>query len=166
MDDLLTIGKINENGVNYKPVSIDVVELSRKVITNYNGIQLDGREIQLKVQGVKRDLELDPVLMEHVFSALISNAFKYSMNKPSPVLIIKFLKGETEILIRDFGIGIPADELKHIHDPFYRASNAIDIEGTGLGTAIIKEYVETNLGELEIDSKVNEYTEFKIVFKN
>ena len=55
--------------------------------------------------------------------------------------------------------------LSRLGKPFFRASNVIDIEGTGLGTSIVKEYVEVNKGVLIIESKLNEFTEFSLIFK-
>lgn len=168
MDDLLTVGKINENGINFKPIKIDIISLCEKLIFNYDAIQEDGRFVEFKIKGRRKDVLLDPVLMEHVLSALISNAFKYSLDslkKRNPILRINFQKDELEITVKDFGIGIPMEDVDHIHEPFFRASNVIDIAGTGLGMSIVKEYVEINNGEVSIKSKLNEYTEFKLVFK-
>ena len=49
-------------------------------------------------------------------------------------------------------MGIPTKELDMLFDPFFRASNALDIPGTGLGTAIVKEYTEVNNGTVRIES--------------
>lgn len=166
MDDLLTIGKINENGINFRPIPIDIVRLSKKVAKGYDDIQNDGRILSIVERGVRRKVMLDPTLMEHVLSALISNAFKYSKNAGNPIITLSFLKNEFHLTIKDFGIGIPYDEIGHIHEPFFRASNAIDIPGTGLGTSIVKEYVEINKGQLYLTSEKNKFTEFKLVFKD
>ena len=165
MDDLLTIGKINESGINFKPIFINIVSLCQKIINSYNDIQSDGRVIEFEINGNQKGVFLDPVLMEHVLSALISNAFKYSDNRPNPILIINFLESEFQIRVKDFGIGIPKEEIQYIDEPFFRASNAIDISGTGLGTAIVKDYLDASGGELIIDSELNEYTQFKLLFK-
>lgn len=165
MDELLTIGKINENGINYNPKLIEIDKLCQKIILSYNDIQTDKRVLNLKINGNIEDVFLDPILMEHVLSALISNAFKYSLNRPNPILTLTFSEKELSISIKDFGIGIPEQDIEHIHEPFFRASNAINISGTGLGTSIVKEYVEINKGELKIISKLNIQTEFILVFK-
>jgi len=59
-------------------------------------------------------------------------------------------------------MGIPDKYLKNLFTPFFRASNVLDIPGTGLGTSIMKEYIEINNGTLEIRSEVGKGTTVEI----
>ena len=54
----------------------------------------------------------------------------------------------------DQGIGIPAESLPHLYEPFYRAKNTGDIGGTGLGMAIVKESVDFHQGTIHYASNV------------
>ena len=162
MDDLLTIGKINENGVDFQPNDTDVVLLVNKIAEYYNSIQVDSRKLNIIINGEKEDIYIDPKLMEHALSALISNAFKYSQGFQSPEVIISFYTHYTEFIVKDYGVGIASKDVELIFEPFFRASNALNIEGTGLGTTIIKEYLEINNGTIQIKSELNKGTEFII----
>ena len=57
--------------------------------------------------------------------------------------------------ITDHGIGIPKEDIKHIFEPFQRASNTESIKGTGLGLAIVKRCIEMHSGSIEIKSTMN-----------
>jgi signal transduction histidine kinase len=165
MDQVLILGKINEDIV--KPIlePTDLVELCKSISKTYDKIQLDGREIKLAVNGRPETIMLDTKLMQEALSNLISNALKYSINKPSPLVTIKFNKNDVQISIKDEGMGIPEGDLIHIFEPFYRASNVADLSGTGLGTVITKEYIELNGGTITVKSELNKGSEFIIKFK-
>lgn len=164
MNDVLILGKITVGGVVPEFQLSDVVGLTSDVVNKFNLIQEDGRKAALQVTGENNDLNLDRKLFEHSFSNILSNAFKYSIEKPAPIVRVNFEKNNVNIEIEDFGIGIPKEELNSLFDPFFRASNAVDIPGTGLGTSIIKEYTEVNNGVINIESEVGKGSVFTLTF--
>jgi signal transduction histidine kinase len=72
--------------------------------------------------------------------------------------------GWIEILIEDNGPGIPADDLAHIFEPFYRGRRATDdqIQGTGLGLSLAKKIVEAHGGTIQVTSRVDVGTTFTL----
>ena len=66
------------------------------------------------------------------------------------------------IEVKDSGIGIPKEAQKELFTKFYRANNAINIQGTGLGLHIVKRYVELLDGSLSFQSHENVGTTFTI----
>jgi signal transduction histidine kinase len=66
------------------------------------------------------------------------------------------------LTVKDNGIGIPENEQKHLFERFYRANNAANIQGTGIGLNIIKKYIELLNGNITFTSKLNEGTTFTI----
>ena len=166
MDDVLILGKINSGGIVAKSQPIDMIELCEDVSNNYNEIQEDGRMIKFEQSGIARLITLDSKQMEHVISNLLSNALKYSPAEESPILLLSYHKSKVLISVKDKGMGIPEQDLKHLFEPFYRASNVGEISGTGLGSTIAKEYVELNGGTISVKSEMNVGSEFIIEFKN
>ena len=69
-----------------------------------------------------------------------------------------------QIEVADTGIGIPADEVEHVFDEFFRASNAKKREkdGTGLGLSIVKRIVERHGGRISAESKEGQGTKFTV----
>ena len=92
---------------------------------------------------------------------LISNAFKYS-EELNPKLNVNYKEEGVEITVKDYGIGMSQEDLKNIFLPFHRADNVANIEGTGLGLTIVKEYVELNDGEIEVQSELKQGSTFSI----
>lgn len=164
MNEVLILEKINIGKKPPKTETVSLLELCKEVTGNYNQIQPDGREMLLTVNGLSRTIEVDPEQIEHALSNLISNAFKYSLGKRSPELTIDFNPKSIQVTVKDYGLGIPSDEMEHLFEPFYRASNVHEVSGSGLGTAIAKEYIEMNNGSVSVSSKQNKGTEFVITF--
>jgi PAS domain S-box-containing protein len=165
MDDVLIMGKLNEGGFVTELKPTDVIALCNKIITNYNDIQEDKRTTELYVTGKPVSVLLDSKLIEHAFSNILSNAFKYSIGKKSPSVDIVFDSEKVKISIKDYGMGIPKEDIKHLFKPFFRASNTIDISGTGLGSTVAKDYIELNNGILIVNSEIGVGSEFSIEFK-
>lgn len=102
-------------------------------------------------------------LLHLAISNLINNACKYSNNQVVTVSI-GITDNKVNIVIKDMGIGIPNDDLKYIYDPFFRASNAREYEGYGIGLPLTRNIVRLHKGELHISSKINEGTTVEISF--
>lgn len=98
-------------------------------------------------------------LMTIAMRNLVSNALKYSDGKPVTVTIAKPF-----VRIEDHGIGIPVQDLKHIFEPFYRASNATAISGHGIGLALAREILDKFHATVSVVSHPGESTCFTIRF--
>jgi signal transduction histidine kinase len=64
--------------------------------------------------------------------------------------------------VRDWGIGIPADEVSRIFDRFYRARTATGIAGTGIGLNVARHIMQMHGGKIHVDSRVGEGSTFTI----
>ncbi len=103
---------------------------------------------------------------EELISSLLLNAIRYTPDNGKIDLVVKDKYDKVLIEISDSGIGIPQDEIAHIFDEFFRASNAKKYKphGTGLGLAIVKEIVQLYGGEIRVESKLNIGTTFFVGF--
>jgi two-component system sensor histidine kinase KdpD len=102
------------------------------------------------------DLPMIPVdltLFAQVFVNLLDNAVKYS--QPETPIEIRACRSNqcVQITIADHGIGIPADDLPHIFEKFYRASTADGQGGSGLGLSICQGIVEAHGGSIEVQNR-------------
>lgn len=103
----------------------------------------------------------DAELLKIALSNIIENAIKYS-NQNSH---IEIELSKQFVCIRDFGIGMDANEITKIFDKFYRVkSNRHTAKGFGLGLAITKNILQLHNFEIKITSEINKGTEFKILF--
>jgi signal transduction histidine kinase len=73
-------------------------------------------------------------------------------------------EGQARLAVSDTGIGIPADELPHIFDEFFRGAQAKEAvpHGTGLGMTIVKRVVEMHGGDIDVDSRPGQGTTFRV----
>jgi len=99
-----------------------------------------------------------------VLGNLVGNAIKYVQAGGRVGVDVKQQGDLVQILISDNGIGIPADELPHIWDEFYRGRNARNagITGTGLGLSIVKHFVERFGGLIQVESKEGKGSTFTV----
>jgi signal transduction histidine kinase len=100
-------------------------------------------------------------LLRLAINNIISNACKYSNNRPVTVSLLAENK-RVIIAIKDQGIGIPQTELQHIFEPFFRASNAHEYEGHGVGLPLTLNIIRLHKGSLGISSEVGAGTEIKV----
>lgn len=93
---------------------------------------------------------------------IIDNAVKYSRPGGEVKVSMIKMKNEIEIKVVDQGIGMPKEDIVNIGRRFYRAKNIGNIEGTGLGIAIVKKILNIYNGKLLIESKIGEGSTFII----
>ncbi len=105
-------------------------------------------------------IDSDAELLRIAIRNLVSNAVKYSNGKAVTVTIRR-----PELMIEDKGMGIPESELKKIFQPFYRASNARDVSGRGVGLALSKSILERLGADITVTSHLENGTTFKISFQ-
>ncbi len=161
MSDILTIGKIEEGKVPSIKEDVDMSSLIIELLSSYFNNRTDNRIVKFNNNCSPSKLFIDKRLISHAIINLLTNAFKYSASNPT--LNLHENSNSIFIEIIDNGIGIPKSELDNLFQSFYRASNARNIEGTGLGLVIVKEFVNINGGEIYVDSEINKGSKFTIV---
>jgi signal transduction histidine kinase len=109
---------------------------------------------------------LDPVFIRHILNNLLSNAIKYSRENGVVALSISVNKTHIAITVKDKGIGISKEDQKHLFERFFRASNTVGIQGTGLGLHIVKHYVDMLHGQIKMNSELDKGTEIVVEFIN
>ena len=104
----------------------------------------------------------DQMLIEQVFSNLISNAIKYSPNNPK-ISIEGIIKNQEFIIsIIDNGIGISELDIKKLFNKFFRSKNSNDIGGTGIGLYLAKQLISLHDGKISVISKLNQGSKFTV----
>ena len=108
------------------------------------------------------DMKTDKNILRNILYNLISNAIKYSEAGTKVRCTLTIQEGVVQIVIADEGMGIPAEDQKHIGSRFFRASNAVNVPGTGLGLNIVLSYLHTLKGTLRFESEQGKGTTFYI----
>mgnify|MGYP002279804116 CR=1 FL=1 len=163
MNNILVLGRTEADKIPFEPEETDLRTEIEKIIRMDYAPWQDGRTVSVAVQGEERPVFVDINLMGHIVNNILSNAFKYSKDQPSPQLTIHFNSEDFKIEVRDFGIGIPDEEKSQLFQSFFRAENTINIEGTGLGLVILKQFVEVHSGTVNIESEEGKGTTVTVI---
>jgi len=112
--------------------------------------------IRFNPPSVKIPVSVDPGQIRTVLKNILENALKYASHQKEPVSVEVFgTSSQATLRISDRGIGIPADELTRIFEPFYRVDKSRDREtgGFGLGLSICKNIIEAHDGRIDMESE-------------
>jgi PAS domain S-box-containing protein len=153
LNDFLSLGKLEEGKLEVVAETVPLHKFIHEVIEEVQPSLKEGQHIDLTLLKDK-SITTDVRILRNILFNLLSNASKYSSPGDSIRLICTPTDDRLRISIEDTGIGIPPEEAKHLFARFFRASNATNIQGTGLGLHIVKRYVELLQGELTFSSEV------------
>ena len=163
VSDLLTLVNI-DNGTKLNLSALDIGALLQEQVRRLaplareNGIEMDcaARE-QLEVNG-------DTLKLQQVLYNIIDNAIKYTPRGGEVHCALNRSGKNAVIRVSDTGVGIPAEDLPHIFDRFYRVDKARSREtgGTGLGLSIVKQFVNLHGGTIDAKSTFGKGTTFII----
>lgn len=162
LNDFLSLSKLEEGEVVATPERFDLVSFSNSLISEANIGLRKGQQIKIATNGENLLVNLDKKLLSHIINNLLSNASKYSPEDSIIDLKLYNKKNTVTIEVKDQGIGIPKEEQARLFSRFFRAKNAANIEGTGLGLNIVKQYTELMGGTIGFKSDINKGTTFLV----
>lgn len=170
--DLLDISKVEDGRMKNNPKIINVNEFLKDI---FDGLATKASEKQLNyifmpdIVGESKEKSLQPIFyanidpdhFREVVSNLIENAIKYT---PSGEVVVNITGDDKQISVsvKDNGIGIPAEDIPHLFQKFYRVDNSDtrEIGGTGLGLYLSRRLAEAMSGNLRVESKYKEGSTF------
>ena len=153
-----------EDEVDFADVVVESVQAVREKDPSNSVI------ITTEIAPVSFLIKGDRLRLEQIVLNLVGNAVKFSKRFSVVHVALQYAQNENgefssaELIVKDSGIGIPADEIPQLFTRFYRASNAEKalIPGTGLGLSIVHQFVEDHGGSISVDSVVGEGTIFTV----
>ena len=166
LNDFLSLSKLDEGELVAVSERLDVTDFAKSFLQETTIPLKKEQIIVFKYPEEELYAFLDKKLLTHILNNLLSNAAKYSPNNTEINFKIKQLKNSFTLEITDNGIGIPHDEQKHLFSRFFRASNALNKEGTGLGLHIVKLYTNLMGGSVHYKTEANEGATFWLEFPN
>jgi PAS domain S-box-containing protein len=162
LNDFLSLGKLEEGRIEVMNETVSLNHFFEEI--NEEMKHTLKEEQQLSVDFVQPELnfQTDPKILRNILFNLISNASKYSDAGKTIHLNASYTTDTVRLEVRDEGIGIPKSEVKHIFDRFFRATNAANMQGTGLGLNIVKRYVDLLQGDIHFTSEEGKGSSFII----
>lgn len=163
LNEFLSLGKIEDGKIIARKSIVDIKDLIKVQINEMTEILKPGQKVTYTHKG-SENVTLDEVLFKNILINLLSNAAKFSPEDTTISISTKMIDHILRFTIKDEGIGISTKDQGHLCEIFFRAGNAVNIPGTGLGLHIVSKYVEMMNGTIEIISELDKGTEINLIF--
>lgn len=160
---LLQLNNLNTKGMLLEKTNFDINQVIRDTAATFEGT-CHGKGIQLKLYltGEHMYVYADLGKIQQVLYNLLDNAIKFSSTNSSIKIETTEKKNKLYVSVKDYGVGIPKEEVNLVWDRFYKsdASRGKDKKGTGLGLAITKEIIQSHGEKINLISTLGAGSEF------
>jgi len=163
IDDILELSAIEAGNVKVQPETVQLHVLVEDVVGSLSTVAAGRRIVVRNLVEPEVQIFADPHRMVQMLTNLIDNAIKF--NREGGTVSIKYeSNGSDRIRVEDTGEGIPAHHLDRLFERFYRVDRARSRElgGTGLGLAIVKHLAKAHGGEVIVESRFGEGSQFTV----
>ncbi len=161
LDSIQLISRSLRYGLTAKISFFRVKQVSCKLFFNLSKQNLDFKRLKITWELETTMISSDLNYLRQIILNLCTNALKYSQEKVS--LRVQTNHNDLIIVIQDWGIGIPQEDIRLIFNPFYRSKNTTKIPGAGLGLAEVKALTDCMNGKIYVSSELLNGTIIKIV---
>lgn len=163
IDDMLSMSRLKSGKLRCDRRLVDVAIFCENLLEEMRlGVGRNHQFAWEMPEAIANPLALDPNLVHHILSNLLSNACKYSPTNSLVILRATYDENAIHFAIIDQGIGIPSTDQPHLFESFYRASNVHTVPGTGLGLNIVQKYVQIHGGTINFVSKLDGGSTFTV----
>lgn len=161
--DLEQLAKAESNNLKLNKTSIKLMNIISSIIRLFE-IEIKNKNLNITIDGDLGELIADKDRINQVVRNLLSNAIKYTLDNGH--INIKIIDTEKSVIfnIEDDGIGISEKDIPFIFERFYRADKSRNRKtgGTGIGLAIVKSIIIAHGGKIEVESRFNYGSSFKV----
>ncbi|MDP9378183.1 MAG: ATP-binding protein [Actinomycetota bacterium] len=165
VEDLLTVNGLDTGNLPLTPAAVDGREILAPAADLAQGLcALAGVSFEYEPLAAGVIVQADAARTTKVLENLLGNAVKFTPPDGSVHLRAQARDGRLEIEVGDTGIGIPANDIPHIFERFFRSPDAVRkaVPGTGLGLSIAKSLIEAQSGGITVASRPGEGTTFTV----
>jgi two-component system sensor histidine kinase VicK len=159
--DLLELSNLDNKQLTMEKEVVDLAGLLRLAVRQ-NQVLADKKNQRINFDAPDKlmFIEADAARINQVFSNILTNSIKYSPENTDVDVSMEVTDRFYRVFIKDYGIGIPPEDVRHIFERFYRVDKARSraMGGTGLGLAIAKEIMEEHDGRILVSSELGQGT--------
>ncbi|MCC6816996.1 MAG: PAS domain-containing sensor histidine kinase [Saprospiraceae bacterium] len=167
LNDFLSMTQIEQGKISSNFTTVELSHLIQDITEDLIQIKKPNQTISYtNLSNQEIFCNTDANFIKHIMSNLINNAIKYSGDSSQISITLDKENKNFIINISDNGLGIPEEEQKFLFNIFFRASNVLNIQGTGLGLNIVKKYLDLLNGTIQIKSSENKGTQIKLTIPN
>lgn len=162
IDQILDFRKYESNKLTLRLAEVEINRVIGDWLESFHSLARR-RNIKLQFNPLPSEtlLAIDVYKMERVMFNLLSNAFKYSPDNSEITVSLQEKEQKLIIRVKDNGEGISGEDLPNIFDRFFR-SEKIKPNGSGIGLALSKAFIELHGGSIEVESEYGRGTEFTV----
>lgn len=160
LGDFLSLSKLEEGKISNVPSPVSLPELLEESVDDVHVLLKKEQSVVRDFEGLDEEVMIDKKILKNIMLNLLSNAIKYSDPGTTVWLTARLEQGTLKVRVQDEGIGIPESDQKHLFSRFFRADNAVNIQGTGLGLNIVHRYLELLGGSIDFESVEGKGTTF------
>lgn len=165
INDIIRLSELDVSEQTLMTQEVDLYEIARTCV---NMLQINGEkhDVSINLYGTSCIINANREMMEELVYNLCDNAIRYNNAGGSVSVWVTREKEHVVLAVNDTGIGIPKEDQERIFERFYRVdkSRSKSTGGTGLGLAIVKHIVEQHGAKLEVESKLGEGTQIRVIF--
>ena len=163
VNQMLDITKV-KSAIGHQPVEVGNIDAYVAMVTERYRELARQKDVSLVYQSELNDVEAEyvPDYMDKLLGNLLSNAIKFTPSGGQVKVMFQQAKTGVLLTVSDNGIGIPADKLAHIFEPFYQADYSTSNVGTGVGLALVKQITDALHGTISVESTPEKGTTFAV----
>ena len=164
IDQLLTLARAEAGDIPVKRERVDLSSLAAAVVEQIEPLAVArGIDLHCECTGGVSIEEADPEWLRRLLLNLLDNAIKFTNERGRVDVRVSPLDATALLEVRDTGIGMPADVVAHVFEPFYRADyGRSGAEGAGLGLSLVKWIVDRHRGRIDIESRPGQGSTFRV----
>ncbi|TLX71366.1 response regulator [Labilibacter sediminis] len=164
VNQLLEFRKMEAGKVKLEAAKLDLSAFFNEIVFNFEEFaKIKDISFQKKVQGKDWMCYFDQDKLRVVVNNLLSNAFKYAGTPAEIGAELKEEKDFFSIKVTNNGKGIPSEDIEHLFERFYQASSGKhDMGSSGIGLALVKNFVKLHHGHISVESEPDKYTWFTV----
>ncbi|WP_344755817.1 HAMP domain-containing sensor histidine kinase [Gryllotalpicola koreensis] len=161
--DLLTTAQAGAGAFTLQKTKVELNDVVRQAVESAGPAAEDAGVTLGTDLAASVIISADPDRLGQACDNLISNAIKFTPEGGTVTVSTELRGTDAALSVRDTGVGIPADEVAHLSERFFRASTAQAIPGVGLGLTVVRAIATAHGGRLEIESEQGAGTTFTLV---
>jgi len=156
VDDLLDVARVTSGKIALKVVPVDVVAATRAMVDEMAKVSRERRlQIDLRAPSEAVVVMADPVRLDQILTNLLTNALKYTPSQGRIDVSVGVEHGEAVLRVADTGVGLSAEMLPTIFEPFTQAARTLDRSqgGIGLGLSVVRALARLHGGDVAVTSE-------------
>ncbi|WP_109436631.1 ATP-binding protein [Aquimarina sp. AU119] len=165
VNEILDLSKLDHGQLSIIKKKQDVIPILKGIIESFKKYAAENKQtIYITHSSAQIFIDTDRDMFEKMMINLVSNAIKYSKSTGEIHITVKEHKESVSITVIDSGIGIAPSDIEAIFKRYYQVDGKESVSGTGIGLAIVKEFIELHEGSVTVQSTIGKGSSFELNF--